>query len=617
MRLASLAPEPPREPSERQRLVRARTEAAREELLAGLPDLESEDDPEQRARRTALALLGYHAREAKPAFWALFARRERTLEQLRDEDPEAIAGLEVVACEDLGKAWRWTLTFPAQEYKLGPGDADEPLAERGARIEALDEGARTVVVRRGKGRGDDPPAALGPGWPYGTKEQEDALFRLAQRIIARGLEPCGDLDAATDLLVRRPPRLRPGTPALRDEPFDLERLRAQVRGLDASALVVQGPPGTGKTWTGARLALDLVARGRRVGIMATSHKAINNLLRALEEAADEAGTTFRGWKKRSGAENDYASDRVQCSPAPDEEDGPVLVHASTAWHWARADARLSVDVLFVDEAGQVALADALAVSQAARSVVLLGDPQQLAHVSQGTHPLGAGASVLEHVLGEHDTVPPDRGVLLPRSWRMHPAVAAFVSRTMYEGRLTSAPGCERLRVDAPGLSGSGLRLVGVPHEDNRGRSPEEAEAVAGLVARLLDGGSHVDRLGLRRPLTLDDILVVAPYNAQVRCLAAKLPPGERVGTVDRFQGQEAPVVLFSMATSRGEDVARGMGFLFSRNRLNVAVSRAQALAVVVCSPALLAARCSTVEDMRLVNMLCRFAEEASGVAGEA
>jgi uncharacterized protein len=301
---------------------------------------------------------------------------------------------------------------------------------------------------------------------------------------------------------------------------------------------------------------------------------------------------------------------VQCSSAPDEEDGPVLVHAATAWHWAREDARSSVDVLFVDEAGQVALADAIAVSQAARSVVLLGDPQQLAHVSQGTHPLGAGASVLEHVLAASDTVPPDRGVFLARSWRMHPEVAGFVSRAMYDGRLTSAPGSERRRVDSPGLSGSGLRLIRVPHEDNRGRSPEEAEEVAGQVARLLDGGSYVDRDGARHALTLDDILVVAPYNAQVRCLTAMLPQGARVGTVDRFQGQEAPVVLFSMATSSGEDVARGMGFLFSRNRLNVAVSRAQALAVVVCSPALLAARCSTVEDMRLVNMLCRFAEEA-------
>jgi uncharacterized protein len=339
---------------------------------------------------------------------------------------------------------------------------------------------------------------------------------------------------------------------------------------------------------------------------------------AIDEAADEAGVAFRGWKKASKPEDGYASARVVCGsrrPSEDpEEGGPFGLVAATAWHWAREDEREAVDVLFVDEAGQVALADAVAVAQAARSVVLLGDPQQLAHVSQGTHPPGVGASVLEHVLGGADTIPPDRGIFLARSWRMHPAVSGFVSRAMYDGRLASMPGCERQRIDSPGLSGSGLRMLGVAHEENRTRSPEEADVVAAQVARLLDGGTWVDRDGARHRLTLDDILVVAPYNAQVRCLAAKLPDGARVGTVDRFQGQEAPVVLFSMAASTGEDLARGMAFLFSRNRLNVAVSRAQALAVVVCSPQLLAANCTTVQDMALVNMLCRFADEADGCA---
>jgi uncharacterized protein len=609
--LAALAPEPPKQPSPRQAAVRARIEALRGPLLAGLPDDEANDLPEQRARRTAFGLLGYHSREAKPAFWALFARRERTLEQLRDEDAEALAGLEVLHAEDLGRAWQWTLGFPAQDFKLGPGDVDEPLAGRGACIVELDEAARTVVVRRSKARGEDPPVALGPGWPYGTEAQVDALLRFADRVARRNLDPCGELDAGADLLLGRPPRLAAGTPPLAPGPVDLERLGAQVRGLDASALVVQGPPGTGKTWTGARLALDLMAAGRPVGITATSHKAINNLVRAVEDAADEAGTTFRGWKKASGAENDYASDRVQCSRAPDEADGPVLLHAATAWHWAREDQAGAVDVLLIDEAGQVALADAIAVAQAARSVVLLGDPQQLAHVSQGTHPVGVGRSVLEHVLDGRDTIPPERGVFLDVSWRMHPDVARFVSDAMYDGRLGSVAGCERQRVDSPGLSGSGLRLLSVPHADNRGSSAEEADVVAAEVERLLAGGTRVDRHGHRHPLTLGDILVVSPYNAQVRCLSARLPDGARVGTVDRFQGQEAPVVLFSMASSSGDDVTRGMRFLFSRNRLNVAVSRAQALAVVVCSPQLLSARCSTVEDMELVNMLCRFAEAAS------
>jgi superfamily I DNA and/or RNA helicase len=284
----------------------------------------------------------------------------------------------------------------------------------------------------------------------------------------------------------------------------------------------------------------------------------------------------------------------------------VLLHAGTAWHWSRDDIE-RVDVLFIDEAGQVSLADAIAVAQGADSVVLLGDPQQLAHVSQGTHLRGSGASVLQHMLGDAATVPPDRGLLLEESWRMHPDVCNFVSRTMYDGRLTAEPDCARQRIDSAGLSGTGLRMIPVDHCDNRGRSVEEADVIAGEIDALLDGGTYVDREGAHHRLALDDILVVAPYNAQVRCLRSVLPPGARVGTVDKFQGQEAPVVFFSMATSSGDDVSRGMSFLFSRNRLNVAISRAQALAVVVCSPKLLAARCSTVEDMRLVNLLCQVA----------
>jgi len=288
------------------------------------------------------------------------------------------------------------------------------------------------------------------------------------------------------------------------------------------------------------------------------------------------------------------------------------VMAGTAWLWAREGMERAVDVLFIDEAGQVALADALAMAQAARNVVLLGDPQQLAQVTQGTHPLGAGVSVLEHLLGDAPTIPPDRGVFLDQTWRMHPDVCRFVSEAMYEGRLTSQEQCARQRVDSPGLSGTGCRWLAVPHVGNRQTSDEEAAAIAVEVGRLLDGGVVTDRDGVSTALTPADILVVAPFNAQVARLRRELGEDARIGTVDKFQGQEAPVVFFSMTSSSGEDVPRGMDFLFSRNRLNVAVSRAQCLAVVVCAPDLLEARCNSVEQMRLVNALCRFVEVAEG-----
>ena len=238
-----------------------------------------------------------------------------------------------------------------------------------------------------------PPLAVAPTGPLGTGNQQDAIFELAEDIAEDGLDGTG---VGRDLLLRRGPRLLPGTPCLEAGPVVRERLTQQVLGLDDSVLVIQGPPGTGKTWNGARLALALIEAGRRVGVMSTAHKAIDNMLAAIDKAAEQEGIEFRGWK-RDGTDG-YQSKRIHSADHPDESDGPVHLHAGTGWWWSRPEAAASVDVLLVDEAGQVSLADAIAIARGARSMVLLGDPQQLAHVSQGTHPLGAGVSVLEHLL---------------------------------------------------------------------------------------------------------------------------------------------------------------------------------------------------------------------------
>ena len=219
--------------------------------------------------------------------------------------------------------------------------------------------------------------------------------------------------------------------------------------------------------------------------------------------------------------------------------------------------------------------------------------------------------MLEHLLGESQTVDPAHGVFLEKTYRLHPDICEFVSDLMYDGRLDSAPGCERQRVDAAGdLTGTGLRWLPVEHEGRSQSSTEEADRIAEAIEPLLSGATYVDSDGIEQPLQPEDILVLAPYNAQVRCLQERLPAGIRVGTVDKFQGQQAQVAFFSMATSSGEEVPRNVEFLFSRNRLNVAISRAKCLAVLVCSPRLLDIHATSIEQMRLVNALCRFAEIA-------
>ena len=287
----------------------------------------------------------------------------------------------------------------------------------------------------------------------------------------------------------------------------------------------------------------------------------------------------------------------------------MLLFAGTASLFTREDMEASVDTLVIDEAGQVSLADALAMGTAARNVILLGDPLQLAQVSQGTHPPGTGLSVLEHLLGDAATIPPDRGVFLERTRRMHPDVCRFISEIVYDSRLDGLPELTRQAT----AFGTGLRFMAVDHAGNTSPSAEEAHVVAAEIRKMV-GASWTDRHGVTAPLREQDFTVVAPYNAQVRRLRDALRAAGLgavpVGTVDKFQRREAPVVFYSMATSSAEDVPRSLEFLFSRNRLNVAVSRAMCLAFVVASPRLLESRARTIEQMRLINALCRFVEMA-------
>ena len=275
----------------------------------------------------------------------------------------------------------------------------------------------------------------------------------------------------------------------------------------------------------------------------------------------------------------------------------------------------AVDVLFVDEAGQISLANVVAISRATESLVLLGDPQQLDQPMQGTHPPGADRSALAHVLAGQATMPPDRGLFLETTWRLHPDLCAFTSEVFYDDRLEPEPHLVVQRLNAPGMDigdGVGPRLLEVPTVGADNESPVEADEVARVARSIVEGGARwVNEKGELRPVTWDEVLIVAPYNAQVGAIKRRLPSDARVGTVDKFQGQEAPISIYSLTTSNPELAPRGMDFLYSRNRLNVATSRARCITIVAASPDLLRVRARTPAQMRLANALCRYVEMAA------
>ena len=558
-------------------------EAERERVRAELLDGAEEGEP-----RWLLAhLLLYHRREARPQWWEYFHHLTLDENGLFD-DGDTIGELELAGEPvPVKKSLEYRFTFPAQEHKIG-GRAVDPATQREYDVHVDDEHG-TVTLRRGLQLEDEPlPKALIPPEPIPTWVQRDAVIRFAKNR--------DEYPALVEILERRPPRARlDGT------------LEESALSLDGSYLFVQGPPGSGKTWNGARMAIGLMKAGRRVGITALSHKAIHKFLEDLKEAARADGFSFKG-RKKGGDDPDsrYEDEFVECTSENEEMlDDELQLLAGTSFLFSREEMNGRLDTLFVDEGGQFALADALAVGTAARNLILLGDPNQLPQVSQGAHPPGVNASVLSHLLGDDETVRDEMGRFLEQTWRMRPEVNGFVSETFYEGRLEPAPVCAQRSLAA----GNGIRFLPVEHAGHRQQAPEEAAVVRDEIGRLL--GTPFETPEGPRPLAPEDIVVVAPYNAHVRCLRQAIPkPAIRIGTVDKFQGQQAAVVFYSMASSSGDDVPRGLDFLFSRNRLNVAISRAQCLAYLVASPRLLEAPCRTVEQMRLANALCRLVEVA-------
>jgi uncharacterized protein len=602
--------------------------AAQLESESGIPELD-----EQVAQLHAFGsdtaehllgdVLGYWLREWRAYIAPKMAKCQADPTTLFD-DGDALAGLHSAELvERIGKRGRPILpamrfTFPTQDTDGFPEQGGQVMyltpdgIRRYAGIDGLDRDTRQVDLvwnDDNQQSGYVPTVVVVHDW-IDAKPKARALAEFATRLLDQsGSAP----NAVTTALLRRElPRFAPGgRPAGGVFGDDLVEMIGWVTQLDHSYVAIQGPPGTGKTYSAAHLVHTLITAGQRVGITAMSHAAIDHLLKKIVTVFDDVGASeqLRAVRKpgldpgRKLPGVTYTSANGRCAGSE------FNLVAGTTWLFACPDMRAApVDVLLIDESGQLALADALPASCSARNLILLGDPLQLPQVARANHPGGGGLSVLEHVLGEAVTLHADRGVFLSQTWRMHTNVCSFISAQIYEGRLTSHPSCEQQIT----VLGTGLRWLAAHHRGNSTRSPEEAEVIAAEIGRLL-GTPWSNQKGEVHELTVKDFMVVAPYNDQVRVIHDRLARdaqtvGVPVGTVDKFQGQEAAVVFFSMATSTGEDMTRGADFLFSRNRLNVAISRARCLAYLVCTEELLNTRARTVADMRLIAMLNAFVE---------
>ncbi|MFN8658896.1 MAG: TM0106 family RecB-like putative nuclease [Candidatus Obscuribacterales bacterium] len=623
----NIAYEAPKERNSNQSAAAAaRGEAAElaEAILNNLPEADDDgdgDDDDELSEGTRIArmlayLLEFHWREEKPLHWAVFERRDMTTTQLTD-DINCLGGLSRTkrAPRPEKKSQVYEYSFdPSQDTKF---DVDKKCLwfENGERrkgtIFSLDEDQGFVEIKIGPKQGV-PPAELNllPDEFVSAQKIADSIFRTVSRWHKTGHLP----PAIDDFLRRNRPRVNDGGtgPILKTTIIDA------VRNLQSSTLCIQGPPGSGKTYSGSKIIIDLLRAGKKIGVTSNSHKAIAKLLSEVDRDAKAAKLSFAGVKIQSDDEDFHLEGTVF-----DAESSASEVFAGggrsrydliggTAWAFSDETAVGALDYLFVDEAGQVSVANLVGMAPSTKNIILMGDQMQLSQPTKGAHPEDSGQSSLQYLLQDKQTIPADFGIFLSKSYRMHPDVCSFISSAVYEGRLEAEARTAQREILVPSGCGigksTGIVYVPVEHEGNNQGSDEEAAVIGELIAELLKCKLRCED-GAVRPIKPTDILVVAPYNMQVRILKNH-HVRTHVGTVDKFQGQEAPIVIVSMCASDGNESARGLEFLFSKNRLNVAISRAQCLAFVVGNPRLGQTACSRVEQMEMINLFCRLTQIA-------
>ena len=591
-------------------------------LNATIPDNPAERSPEQQAVALVSAALGYYRREDKPYWWGYFGRFTDPPDQWQDTRSSALFDtvVSVGPWQRVGRARTASreLTVSAvleEGSSIQPGVAvkllyenlpeqveahpryqrEEVTSGKVLSVTATATGRATITLteklRTGMVEFPQLPMAMFVSTHVSAGPLEDAIADFAESILPEGVLPPS---ALSDLLTRKSPRLnanaifRPGN--------TFQEAVETLTSMEDSYLAVQGPPGTGKTYLGSHVVAALIAQGWRVGVTAQSHAVIENFLRAVHKAGVDASRIVRIRNTAASSDDPF----VTVSNAGQVPDTPGVVIGGTAWSFANP-ALEELDVLVIEEAGQFALAHTVAVSQAARRLLLLGDPQQLPQVVQGSHPEPIDSSALGWLIGDHDTMPPTRGYFLSRTRRMHSTLAAAVSRLAYGGRLravTEVTDSRRLHEVAPGL-----HAVPVPHRGNSVASPEEADALVGRIISLL-GSPWSDGVHAERPLSAADVIVVAPYNAQVALLRSRLDRAglteTPVGTVDRFQGKEAVIAMVSLASS-GDGISRGLSFLLDEHRLNVAISRGQWASYLFFSPGLLSLTPESIQEVDLLG----------------
>lgn len=579
---------------------------------------------DQNLKQIVSDILGFFNRENKPDWREYFERKNLSHAELMD-NIECIGDMRLVKqpVKEV-RSLIYTYKYEDQEFKLRAGKTvtlanhlGSSDSSHGGTIVDIDHLNRIVILKKGIGKNNLPSTiSIGPRPPYSVDNLEDSTYRFINSLIANNRK----YKAIVDFITKKIPDIKgvkSGDKIIISDDF-LKEIPKIISNLDNSYLYIQGPPGTGKTYQAAHAIVQLIKSGKKVGITANSHKVIHNLIERVELWAEKLGVKFKGLKRGSKDDEDtnYAGDFVTTSSNDltfirglnnSDENEIISLYAGTKFHFSNNYYDEKLDYLFFDEAGQLSVADLVATGSAAKNLVLLGDQNQLGQPIRGSHPGESGKSILDFLLEDKETIPENKGIFLNKTYRLNSKINDFISNNFYEGRLiVDEKNNNRKIIYKKGstIQSDGIHYLEMNHEDRIQSCDEETQIVKKLMKELI-GSEFIDKDNKSRKLTIEDILVISPYNAQVNYLLARLDKGAKVGTIDKFQGQEAPVTIISMTSSDAESLPRNKAFFFSRNRLNVAISRAQCVSVILFNPQLLETSPTTEEQMRLLNNFCK------------
>ena len=564
-------------------------------------------------------VIGFYNREQKPQWRQHFDRKDLSDSDLMD-DRECIGNMKLVSVFQDKRSLVYKYIFPEQEYKLKEGrtciianNTDPERGDYAGKIQELDQIKRSLLLRKGVSKEDKQlPKILSIGEKVMDHARFENLNKNIYRFCDNVLEKKDGYNAIKDFINRDIPKIKgikKGEKIIKTEKYD-DEIPKIILNLQNSYLYLQGPPGSGKTYQSANAIIELLKNNKKIAVTANSHKVIHNLLERVENLADNQKYVFKGLKMGNPDNEDTFYDGNLIKTDKNEKhyidglkDNKILLYAGTKYHLSQWYYQNKLDYLFVDEASQISVADLIALGGIAKNIVLVGDQQQLGQPTQGNHPNDSGKSVLDYLLEDSDTISPDKGIFLNKTFRLHPNINLFTSENFYEERLLVNENNINRKIEYKKnsiIKNEGIHTVLMKHQDRSQTSVEEFEIIKKIMDQVM-GCKFIDFDKTERKISIDDILIVSPFNAQVNFLKARLNKGARCGTIDKFQGMEAPITIISMTSSSVDDLPRNKKFFFNRNRLNVAISRAQCSSVILLNPKLLESAPNDYEEFKLMN----------------